>query len=136
MTAVPAAHPIAPTESDPVFSDSFWKRFQQKSDRIERVPLLVLDANASIQRVSRAARTLLEYGSDQDLDPYFFTHVHGRNLRRVMQDLAHMACCRKRKARWLLRLRTGSGRWRWFQATVLNCLDAAQQGVFIRLERV
>ncbi|PEN13148.1 hypothetical protein CRI94_10905 [Longibacter salinarum] len=134
--ATSAVQPIAPPDSNPVFSDAFWKRFQDDEKLTQFVPLLTLDSEGTVQSITRSARSLLEYGPSQTFDPYFFTHVHGRNLRRVMQDLAHMVCQRKQHARWLLRLRTGTGRWRWYRATALNRLDAPQERVFVRLERI
>jgi hypothetical protein len=86
--------------------------------------------------MTRAARAQLEYGIGREPDECFFTHVHGRNLRRVMQDLAHMVCHRKTSARWLLRLRTGTGRWRWFRATVANHLATPHECIYVRLERI
>ena len=86
--------------------------------------------------MTRAARAQLEYGAEREPDACFFTHVHGRNLRRVMQDLAHMVCHRKTSARWLLRLRTGTGRWRWFRAAVVNYLATPQECIHVRLERI
>jgi len=134
--ATPAVQPIPPTESPTFFSETFWKRFQNDEQLAQHVPVLAVDDDGTIRSVSRAARSLLDYAPNQDLDAYFFTHVHGRNLRRVMQDLAHMACNRKSHARWLVRLRTGTGRWRWYRATVLNRLQSEQACVFIRIERI
>jgi PAS domain-containing protein len=136
MMATPAVQPIAPTDSPTFFSDTFWKRFQTNEQLAQHVPVLALDGEGTICSVSRAARSMLEYGSDQKIEPYFFTHVHGRNLRRVMQDLAHMACNRKSHARWLVRLQTGTRRWRWYRITVLNRLEAEEGRIFLRLERI
>lgn len=134
--ATSVVQPIAPAESTTFFSDTFWKRFQNDEQLAQHVPVLALDEEGTLQSVSRAARALLEYGPSQTIEPYFFTHIHGRNLRRVMQDLAHMVCQRKQHARWLLRLRTGTGRWRWYRATALNRLHDDEKRVFVRLERI
>lgn len=136
MMAPSAVQPIAPADASPVFSDAFWKRFQTDETLAQHLPLFTLDAEGSIESITRAARSLLEYSPSQSLDPYFFTHIHGRNLRRVMQDLALMVCKRKQSARWLLRLRTGTGRWRWYRATALSRLHDAEGRVFVRLERI
>jgi len=136
MMATPAVQPIAPTDSPTFFSDTFWKRFQNDKQLAQHVPVVALNAEGTICSVSRSARSLLEYGPDQKIEPYFFTHVHGRNLRRVMQDLAHMACNRKSHTRWLVRLQTGTGRWRWYRITVLNRLEAEEARIFLRLERI
>jgi len=81
------------------------------------------------------ARRLLEYGSDQSIDRCFFTHVHGRNLRRVMQDLAQVLRRHKRKVSWLLRLQTGTGRWRWFRA-IAHPHPEEDNTAVVRLRRV
>jgi len=50
-----------------------------------------------------------------------------------MQDLAHMVSHRKQRARWLLRLRTGNGRWRWYRAIARNFLDQADAAIQVHL---
>jgi PAS domain S-box-containing protein len=110
-------------------SATAWKRFQDPATARAAtpfdhpaLPLLGLDADGTLRHVSPAARALLGYGSDEAVPSYFFTHVHPRHLHQVMHDLAHMAAHRQARAAWLLRLRTGRGRWRWYQATVRNRL--------------
>lgn len=121
--------------SEPIsLSASFWKRFQNGPDA--PLPLLALDDQANIVDLTPAARALLGYAPDTSLDACFFTHVHGRNLQVVMRDLAHMLCQRKRQASWLLRMRTGSGRWRWFRAAVRALPDAATARVLVRLRKI
>lgn len=97
------------------------------------VPLLSLDREGTIQRMTKSARTALEYAPDESVESCFFSHVHGRNLRRVMRDLALMVSHRKQRARWLLRLRTGSGRWKWYRAIAHNNLDQPEETVQVRL---
>ena len=87
-------------------------------------PRLVLDQEGAIQKFNEAARDVLDYSDEETVEPNFFTHVHGRNLRRVMRDLAQMVSRDRQRARWLLRLRTGSDRWRWYRVTVLNRLPS------------
>lgn len=97
------------------------KRFQ---DGVEpHSAALVLDAEGTIQHITPAARRLLEYRHDDDLPPCFFSHVHGRNMYQVMRDVADMVCYGKPRATWLLRMRTGRGRWQWVRATVSNLLQ-------------
>ena len=55
------------------------------------------------------------------------TYVHGRNLRRVMRDLARMVQQNLKRARWLLRLQTADDRWRWFRVAVFNQLQTEEQ---------
>jgi hypothetical protein len=110
-------HPLKPDN----FEDD-WKRFQP-GELSAHLPAIVLDAEGSIQHLTPAARSLLEYRKDQHVEPCFFSHVHGRNLYQVMRDVADMVCYGKSRANWLLRLRTGSGRWNWFKAAVKNQLD-------------
>lgn len=111
-----------------------WKRFQPMDDML--IPVLTIDPEGTIQHISKAAQRLLEYSSDESLDPYFFSHVHGKNLYRVMQDVAHMVCCGQQRASWLLRLRTGRGRWRWYRATAQNRVHQASEDIVIRLATV
>lgn len=97
------------------------KRFRTSASR---VPALILDADGTIRHVTPAARRLLEYGHDETVSPCFFSHVHGRNMYQVMRDVADMVCYGKPRANWLLRMRTGRGRWQWFRTNVTNQLDA------------
>lgn len=97
------------------------------------VPLLVLDSNGTIQHLNEPAHRTLEYPTDASVNSCFFSHVHGHNLRRVMRDLALMVDHRKQRARWLLRLRTGNGRWRWYRLSARNHLDQKDDGIRIRL---
>jgi len=97
------------------------------------VPVLTLDREGTIQDSNEPARRALEYSSEDSIDPCFFSHVHGRNLQRVMRDLAHMVSHRKQRARWLLRLRTGNGRWRWYRLAARNHLDENDGAIRVRL---
>ncbi|PSQ91288.1 MAG: hypothetical protein BRD43_00150 [Bacteroidetes bacterium QS_4_64_154] len=97
------------------------------------VPVLTLDREGTIQDSNEPARRALEYSSEDSIDPCFFSHVHGRNLQRVMRDLAHMVSHRKQRARWLLRLRTGNGRWRWYRAVARNHLDHSSATIQVHL---
>jgi len=94
------------------------------SDASPQVPRLRLNREGLIQDGNAAARRTLEHGPDDDLQSTFFSYVHGRNLRRVMRDLAHMVNHGVQRARWLLRLRTGADRWRWYRATARNRLPS------------
>ncbi len=97
------------------------------------VPQLALDEDGYIENLTQGARRLLEYSTDESIEPSFFSHVHGKNMRRVMRDLARMVSHRKQKARWLLRVRTGNHRWRWCRAVAKNCLDDAANSIQILL---
>ena len=97
------------------------KRFQALARA--HVATLILDGEGTIRHVTPAARRLLGYDLDEPLMPCFFSHVHGHNMYQVMRDVADMVCYGKPKARWLLRLRTNSGRFQWFRTTVTNHLD-------------
>jgi PAS domain-containing protein len=98
-------------------------------------PHVVLDADGRIQHLNTAARRALDYLPDESYDPNFFAHVHGRNLRRVMRDLARMVRHDLRRARWLVRLQTGADRWRWFRVRVSNRLAEAGE-IRLRLHPV
>jgi PAS domain-containing protein len=125
----------SPSLSSPSPSfDSNWKRF--RLDENPLVPLLAIDAEGTIQYASKAARRMLRYAPNDTLSPYFFSHIHGKNLYRVMQDVAHMVCCGLQQTSWLLRLRTGRKRWRWYRATVRNRLHDAEQNILVYLAEV
>jgi PAS domain-containing protein len=128
------ADPAVPDDRGPGDASSLkssWKRFQKRP--APHLPVLLLDREGSIAHATPAARRLLEYPLDRVMNPCFFTHVHGQNLRRVMRDLAHMVCHRMQQTSWLLRLRTGNGRWRWYRAAVHNGLHEPSNSVVVRL---
>jgi len=104
-----------------------------KSSDPPHIPQLVLDKSGTIQDLNKPGRRALEYSSDAPVNSCFFSHVHGRNLRRVMRDLALMVSHRKQRARWLLRLRTGNGRWRWYRLYAHNHLDEQDGAIRVRL---
>ncbi|MFB6230355.1 MAG: PAS domain-containing protein, partial [Salinibacter sp.] len=119
-------HPASPTSQSDVGTGS-------KDDDPSHAPVLTLDRGGTIQHLAEPARRVLEYPPDATPDPCFFSHVHGRNLRRVMRDLARMVSHRKQRARWLLRLRTGNGRWRWYRCVARNHLDQPDGAIQVRL---
>ena len=87
------------------------------------VPRLLLDRQGDIQDLNRAACRALDCSDDEPLSSRsFFSLIDGRNLRRVMWDLARMIKRKVQEARWLLRLRTGTGRWRWYRVAANNKL--------------
>jgi PAS domain-containing protein len=100
------------------------------------VPMLLLSEDGTIQDLTEGARRLLEYPPDASIEPLFFSHVHGQNLRRVMQDLAQMASGRKQRARWLLRLQTGNGRWRWSRARARRILGPSERTAHVLFRRL
>ena len=79
------------------------------------------------------ARQLLEYKPDQPVEPYFLSHIHGRNLRQVMRDLADMVKYGKSKASWLVQMRTGKGRWRWYKALAKRKQQHGDPVILVRL---
>jgi PAS domain-containing protein len=114
------------------------KRFQSDRKRFQTGQpgtgaTLQLSADGSITEMTPAARHMLEYKSDQPVEPCFFSHVHGRNLYQVMRDVADMVCYGKTSATWLARLRTGQGRWRWYKATVENGLNSGEGTIAVSL---
>ena len=64
----------------------------------------------------------------------FFSHVHRRNVQRVMRDLADMVCRGKQRTRWLLRLWTGNDRWRWYRAEVQSRFQEEEGRIRIHLK--
>jgi PAS domain S-box-containing protein len=119
----------------PIFSDSFWKRFRKAVNDFP-VPVIALDDTGTIQALSLAARRMLGYRGHDEIEPYFFTHVHGQNMHRVMRDLAHMVNAHTRRASWLVRLQTQAGRWRWFRVEAVNRLRALEQCIVLRMRSV
>lgn len=112
--------------SSPVFESTPSKKFEGGRKRFRAFPnraVLVVDGEGNIRQITPAARRLLEYGNAEPVPPCFFSHVHGRNMYQVMRDVADMVCYGKPKANWLIRLRTGRGRWQWYRATVTNGLN-------------
>lgn len=107
------------------------KRFQEPVS--PHLPTLVLGGDGMIQHTTPAARHMLEYKPDQQIESCFFSHVHGRNLYQVMRDVADMVCYGKASASWLLRIRTGQGRWRWFKASVKNQLNLGEGTILVNL---
>lgn len=92
------------------------------------LPLMALGHDGSICSTTRAARTLLEYPPDASMENSFFVHVHPEHRPRVMRDLADMVSRGKRHAQWLLRLRTGHERWRWYRASAQpDRIDGAER---------
>lgn len=128
----PTRHDESPAPPFTIAPDR--KRFQSIEGLL--FPVLAIDTEGTIQHVSKAARRLLEYSLDETIDPYFFSHVHGKNLYRVMQDVAHMVRCGQQQASWLVRLRTGRGRWRWYRAAVRNRLHQDDEHILIQLSEV
>lgn len=101
-----------------------------------QLPTLTLDGEGTITDASPSALRLLEHRSRDGLGPSFFSHVHGKNLYQVMRDVADMVCYGKAQASWLLRLRTGQGRWRWYKVTAKNHLDAPERHIQLTLRDV
>ena len=110
---------------------------QQWEVLLDRLPTnyLAMDEEWRITALNEAARRVLDCDSVESYDSNFFAHVHGRNLRRVMRDLARMVRHDLRRARWLLRLQTGADRWRWFRVNVRNRL-ASEGEIQLRLHPV
>lgn len=108
---------------------------QTAPDATAPAPHATLDADGRITSLNESARRVLDCDSVASYDSNFFAHVHGRNLRRVMRDLARMVRHDLRRARWLLRLQTGADRWRWFRVNVRNRL-ASEGEIQLRLHPV
>lgn len=119
--------PVPPSASSSEASDGFEDLVNPYA------PMLVLSPDGHVKHMTSAARRLLQYGPDQEFDAYFFTHVHGKNLHRVMRDLAAMVKRGSEQASWLLRLRTGRDRWRWYRAEAINRLSLATPAVTVHL---
>ena len=110
----------------------FRKRFQL------RPPHLVVDSDGHLTALSPDARALLEFPAHQRVETNFFSHVHSRNQYRVMRDVASLLLFDKTRCEWLLRMRSGRGRWLWFQATATceECDGSARIGVVLEPMRI
>ncbi|MFW5955348.1 MAG: PAS domain-containing protein [Rhodothermales bacterium] len=127
LTAHSSEHHTART------SDLVRKRFQNP---LLQHPSLTLDEEGMIVDMSNSALPLLEYTSPENIRTSFFSLVHSKNLYQVMRDVADMACYGKNHATWLLRLRTGKGRWRWYKITAKNELSKNQRRIVLTLRDV
>lgn len=123
----------ATASSSTTFHTPSRKRFQDVAPA--HLPALVLDAEGNVQHLSASARRLLEVDADGLRPTCFFSHVHARNLYQVMRDVADMVCHGKPSASWLMGLRTGQGRWRWFKALAQNEL-ASHGAIVVQLQDV
>lgn len=98
-------------------------------------PLLVVNTEGLIECITTAARQLLEYRPGQYIKLPFLSHVHQKNMYRVMRDLEEMLIYERFRTAWLLRLQTGRGRWRWYQAIAERRSQRSGSGaVAIRLK--
>lgn len=131
MEAIEAQSAPGMIATEPKKFASIRKRFQDGPS--PHIPAIVLDAEGSIQTLTPPARHMLEYRADQTVESCFFSHVHGRNLYQVMRDVADMVCYGKSSASWLIRLRTGQGRWRWYKAVVKNQLTTGEGTIVVNL---
>lgn len=113
---------IGRTVSALLLNEADRRRESALRDVPPHVPLIELNRKGDIERMNGGARRALEYASNDTVDPCFFSHVHARNLWRVMRDVAYMVSQKMQRARWLVRLRTGTGRWRWYRGMVENHL--------------
>lgn len=137
-SARPSTEPsagVSRVSAPPIFSDSFWKRFQQGVESFP-LPVICLSRDGYIQEISHTARRVLGYRTEDTIDRYFFTHVHGYNLPRVMRDLAHMVNAHTRHTSWLLRLQTKQRRCQWFRVDAVNRLKSPEQCIVLRLRSV
>ncbi len=110
------------------------KRF--RDDIPPHTSALVLDEKGNICHITPAARHLLEHRPDQPIKANFFKLIHSSNLYQVMRDVADMVCYGKAKASWLIRLRTGKNRWRWYKANAQNDLRAPARAITVYLREL
>lgn len=132
----PTSSPSRPEKAAPVsplttlrrkaktFLHRTLRRHLHVPDAPSSMPRLTLDTDGRIQSVSPAARKALEYAPDATPEPNFFSHVAACSLGRVLRDLGRMVNGDRRRAQWLVRLRTGTGRWRWYRTEVENELSS------------
>ncbi len=124
-----STHALAAVPAPPKKFVESRKRFQA----VDHIPTILLSGDGTIQHMTPSARRLLEYSSEKSPPSCFFSHVHARNMYQVMRDVADMVCYGKPKANWLLRLRTGRGRWQWVRAVVTNELNDPMRAIRVVL---
>ena len=107
-----------------------WQSFHFEREPV--LPTLLLDAEATILYLNRAACRALAIAPGQRIETSFFSHVNRKNLYRVMRDVEEMILYNRPKVSWLIRLRNGLGQWRWFRANARNNLNA-QAGILVEL---
>ena len=99
-----------------------------------RQPVLLLDKNGIIRDASPAACHMLRCEAEEVVQDDFFEMVDDPNLRRVMWDMAEMACRGRTVANWTLRLKTGNGPKRPVRIQAQNRLHRAEHaGVELHL---
>lgn len=103
-------------------------QFRPRVASHERRAQMVVDANGRIQRVSKLARQMLGYYSEQRIQSSFFQLVHEQHRTRIMWELAEMVGHHRLRAKWLVQLKTGQGTWRWFHARAHNRLHHTDNG--------
>lgn len=107
----------------------------QQEDVAPHVPVLVLNRKSLIECLTTAARQVLEYRPGQPMKRPFLSHVHRRNLYRIMQDLEEMVVHGRQKASWLVRLYTGRERWRWYEAVAERRIQpSGEVTILVRLK--
>jgi PAS domain S-box-containing protein len=111
----------------------FRKRFQNP---IVDSPAIILNEDGTIKEASPSALRLLDYSAAATISPSFFSLVHGKNLYQVMRDVADMVCYGKARATWLLRLRTGEGRWRWYKVNATCDDQGSDRTILLSLKDV
>ncbi len=109
------------------------KRFQSP---LLLQPLITLDPEGTIVDATPVALRLLEHRERRGLGTCFFSHVHGKNLHQVMRDVADMVYLGKSTASWLLRLRTGKGRWRWYKVSARHRIEDTEHRIQLILRDV
>ncbi len=118
--------------ADSISAVPFRKRFQLRPHH------LIIDSNGHLTELSPDARALLEFPPKQRIESNFFSHIHSRNQYRVMRDVASLLLFDKPRCEWLLRMRSGRGRWLWFQAvaTCEECDGSARIGIMLEPMRI
>lgn len=88
----------------------------------ERRPVLIIDAEGTIQYMTPTACRRLGYPEAEEVEPDFFKHIHDQDVNRVMWDLADMACRGRQQATWRVRLKTAQGEWERYTICATNHL--------------
>lgn len=119
---------------DPKIFPSDRKRFQHEFNPL--LPVLILDEDGHLRHMTPAARHLLEMPEAQAPPSMFFHLIHPGHLYPVMRDVTEMVLHGRKKASWMLRLRSGRRMWKWVRITAHNHLNEPEEAIVLHLREL
>lgn len=121
------------TQSSPAAAVALSAAFQTITD--SGAPIIIIGFDGSIKQVSGNALGMMGYTSAVAPDTSFFSLIHKNQLYTVMRDVADIICRGKQSAKWLLRLKSSNGTWKWFNTEVRKS-HACDECIYIMLRSV